>query len=154
MRTILISFKPNVYEKIALGKKIYEYRRSFPEGLIKAYMYVSSPVCAIKGIVYLDNRHSLHKWRQEYSYDTETVKRIDEYLQKVNYAAEITKFVETNEIKLGTLRDELCDFVVPQMYYFVDGKPLLEFLEKNLQIGKNIITHDFSNVTSELICRH
>ena len=34
----------------------------FPNEPIKAYMYVSSPVCAITGIVYLGKRHELKDW--------------------------------------------------------------------------------------------
>ena len=51
MRKMLLSFKPEVYEKIKSGKKKFEHRRNFPDEPIMAYMYVSAPVKAIKGIV-------------------------------------------------------------------------------------------------------
>lgn len=54
---MLLSFRPDVYEKIKSGLKIFEHRRNFPDEPIMAYMYVSSPVKAITGIVYLDKRH-------------------------------------------------------------------------------------------------
>ena len=38
MRTMLLSFKPSVYEKIRTGIKIFEHRRSFPNEPIKAYI--------------------------------------------------------------------------------------------------------------------
>lgn len=66
MRTMLLSFKPEVYEKIKAGTKIFEHRRSFPNEPIMAYMYVSSPVCAITGILYLGKRHDLKDWEQEF----------------------------------------------------------------------------------------
>lgn len=53
MRKMLLSFKPEVYEKIKAGTKIFEHRRNFPDEFIMAYMYVSAPVKAIIGIVYL-----------------------------------------------------------------------------------------------------
>ncbi|MFR3096621.1 hypothetical protein [Mediterraneibacter sp.] len=53
MRKMLLSFKPEVYEKIKSGKKKFEHRRNFPDEPIMAYMYVSAPIKAIKGIVYL-----------------------------------------------------------------------------------------------------
>lgn len=53
MRKMLLSFKPEVYEKIKSGKKKFEHRRNFPDEPIMAYMYVSAPVKAITGIVYL-----------------------------------------------------------------------------------------------------
>lgn len=52
---MLLSFRPDVYEKIKSGLKIFEHRRNFPDEPIMAYMYVSSPVKAITGIVYLDS---------------------------------------------------------------------------------------------------
>lgn len=52
MRKMLLSFKPEVYEKIKSGKKIFEYRRNFPDEPIIGDMYVSAPVKAITGIVY------------------------------------------------------------------------------------------------------
>lgn len=100
MRTMLLSFRPDVYDRIASGEKIYEHRRTFPEGPIKAYMYVSGPVCGIKGILFLDNRHSLEEWRETYRFDKETVLRIDKYMQKVKYASEIQMFQETSFIPL------------------------------------------------------
>lgn len=58
---------------------------------------------------------------------------------------EITEFQETNRIPLKQLRDEMPGFVVPQMYYYI-GKKLQPIGEK--------IVHDFSNVSSDLICKH
>ena len=57
MRKMLLSFKPEVYEKIKSGKKKFEHRRNFPDEPIMAYMYVNAPIKAIKGIVYLGKRH-------------------------------------------------------------------------------------------------
>ncbi|WP_196021925.1 hypothetical protein [Mediterraneibacter faecis] len=44
MRKMLLSFKPEVYEKIKSGKKKFEHRRNFPDEPIMAYMYVSAPI--------------------------------------------------------------------------------------------------------------
>ena len=56
MRTLLLSLKPEVFNSVLTGEKIYEHRRVLPEGPIKAYVYVSRPVQAIMGILYLDNK--------------------------------------------------------------------------------------------------
>ena len=62
---MLLSFRPDVYEKIKSGVKIFEHRRNFPDEPIMAYMYVSSPVKAItgvvKGIVYLTGWKTIKK---------------------------------------------------------------------------------------------
>ena len=76
MRKMLLSFKPEVYEKIKSGKKKFEHRRNFPDESVMAYMYVSSPVKAITGIVYLGKRHCLFDWLGQFTRNyTQTVKR-------------------------------------------------------------------------------
>ena len=73
MRTMLLSFKPEWYNKIMDGSKIFEYRRTFPNEEIMAYMYVSSPVKAITGVVYLGKRHCLSDWLEDYKEDGNAV---------------------------------------------------------------------------------
>lgn len=154
MRTMLLSFKPYVYDKIASGEKIFEHRRSFPDEPIKAYMYVSSPVCAIKGILYLGKRHKLEDWKEEFAYDQDAVARIEEFIESANYAAEILEFQETNAILLNTLRSSVKKFVVPQMYYFLEERELLWYLEDNLLKTGNVVKHYFDEIESTKICRH
>lgn len=68
------------------------------------------------------------------------------------YAMEIIDFQNTNKIPLEQLRSDLINFVVPQMYYFIDGLPLLGHLEANLFPCGDKIVHDFSCVSSNQIC--
>ncbi len=153
MRTILLSFKADVYKKVKTGKKIYEHRKFFPDGPIKAYLYVSTPIKSIVGIMHLDNKVEIESWKEKYAYDKNTLTRIDSYLQCHQYAMEITDFQDTNKISLTQLRNDLPGFVVPQMYYFIDDKPLLKYLDKNLTpLGEKIVP-DFSHITSEQICK-
>lgn len=154
MRTMLLSFKPHVYERIKSGEKIFEHRRSFPNEPIKAYMYVSSPVCAVTGILYLGKRHNLVDWRNEFVDDCEAVQRIENYMKKVNYAMEIECFQETTQIPLERLRRENEKFVCPQMYYYLDGTSLLDYIEKNLEEKEILLNHSFDKITSEMVCRH
>lgn len=95
MRKMLLSFRPDVYEKIKSGVKIFEHRRNFPDEPIMAYMYVSSPVKAITGVVYLGKRHCLSDWMEDYKEDGNAVTRIKEYIEKYyyRYAMEIDRFV-------------------------------------------------------------
>ena len=94
MRKMLLSFKPEVYEKIKSGKKIFEHRRNFPDEPIMAYMYVSAPVKAITGIVYLGKRHLLSDWHEEFKDDKDAVARIEKYQESYRYAMEIDEFQE------------------------------------------------------------
>lgn len=154
MRTMLLSFKPSVYEKIKNGVKIFEHRRSFPDEPIKAYMYVSSPICAITGIVYLGKRHNLENWMDEFAEDQEALERINKYLESYNYAMEIEEFQETTKIPLAKVRQDVEGFVAPQMYYYLDGKPLLEYIENNLEISEVNVKHSFDKIVSTQVCVH
>lgn len=155
MRKMLLSFKPNVYKKIYEGVKIFEHRRNFPNEPIMAYMYVSKPVRAITGIVYLSNRHELIDWERQFSYDSQALQRIEDYKKSYRYAMEIVEFQETNKISLDGLKRDLPNFVVPQSYIYLDNNTeLLKYIdEKIVEQGKNI-KHDFSIVTSNQICVH
>lgn len=154
MRTMLLSFKADVYKRVITGEKIYEHRKVFPDEPVVAYLYVSAPVKAITGIMKLNNKTSIASWKDKYSYDDKALTRIDEYLVYHKYAMEITEFQETNSIPLEQLHDKMPGFVVPQMYYYIENSELLEYLEKNLQpVGEKIV-HDFSDVSSDLICKH
>ena len=153
MRTMLLSFKPDVYSRILSGDKIFEHRRTFPVEPVKAYLYVSRPVSSITGIVYLDNRHSLDDWLNEYAYDIDAISRISEYKKNYNYAMEIPKFIETNSISLTELRAKF-NFLVPRSYYYIDNSELLSYLEKKLIPTGHVVEHsNYSSINSTQICK-
>ncbi len=153
MRTMLLSFRADVFQRVLSGEKIYEHRKVFPDEPIEAYLYVSTPVKAIKGIMHLNNKTSLEIWKQQYSYDKDAVKRIDDYLLLHKYAMEISDFQNTTEISLQRLREDVPGFVVPQMYYFIDDSYLLDYLKRNLKADGKLIVHDFSAIDSSQICK-
>lgn len=153
MRTILLSFKADVYQKVISGEKVYEHRKVFPDDPIKAYLYVSAPVKAVVGIMYLNNKTALEDWKKNYSYDKKALERIANCLQRNKFVMEISSFQNTNKISLEQLQLDLPKFVVPQMYYFIDDTPLLSYLEKNIKVCGEKIVHDFSHITSEQICK-
>lgn len=152
MRTMLLSFKPEVFEKIKKGEKIFEHRRVFPNEPIKAFIYVSRPIQAIMGIVYLNNRVDIESWKEQYSYDSDALKRIDKYLLQYRVAVQIKEFQNTSAITLNELKNKFPNFLIPQMYYFLDDLPLLKFLESNLKELDQPIKHNFDHIDSSLIC--
>ncbi len=153
MRTMLLSFKADVFQRLISGEKIYEHRKVFPEEPVLAYLYVSDPIKAIKGIMLLSNRTLIEDWKEKYAFDLKAQHRIREYLKSNRYAMEINYFQNTNEISLNQLRKDIPGFVVPQMYYYIDDSSLLRYLKKNLvPVGERII-HDYSNISSEQICQ-
>lgn len=153
MRIMLLSFKPNIYQKIYDGIKIFEHRRNFPNEPIIAYMYVSKPIRAIKGIVYLNNRHTITEWKDEFADNSAAIERIKKYEESYRYAMEIIEFQETSEIGLDDIKKDFPNFVVPQSYIYLDKKPeLLEYIENRLKLMDKNIKHDFSCITAEQIC--
>lgn len=152
MRKMLLSFKPDVYKRLASGEKIYEHRKVFPNEPIEAYLYVSAPVKAIAGIIHLNNRVCISDWLEKYSYDPQAVDRISKYMKTSKYAMEISDFQDTTRIPLEQLRYDLSRFVVPQMYYFIDDE-LNTYIQSNITpVGEKII-HSFENITSDQICK-
>lgn len=154
MKTMLLSFRADVYKKVVTGQKIYEHRKVFPDERIRAYLYVSTPIKAVTGIMELGNKVSLKKWKEQYSYDDATVKRIDEYLKKYKFAMEILSFQKTNMLSLEKIRNDLDKFVVPQMYYYIENSALLTYLEANLHPEGDIVEHHFDSISSNDICRN
>ena len=154
MRTILLSLKPDVFQNVATGVKIFEHRKVFPDEPIKAYIYVSRPVQELRGIMILENKTSLCDWKTMYSYDKDAVKRIEEYSKNYRVAMQITKFQDTSAISFTDIKDKFPKFLIPQMYYYLDGLPLLDYLEKNLMEVGAPITHSFKEITSDMICVH
>ena len=153
MRIMLLSLKEDVYRRVISGEKIFEHRKVFPDEPVKAYIYVSSPMKAICGIMYLSNKTSLLDWKKKYKDDFECVKRIDNYLVNYNYAMEINRFERTNAIDLSKLRLDLSKFVVPQMYYYIENTELHKYLEENLEVDGFVVTNDYENIKSDMICK-
>lgn len=154
MKTLLLSLKPEVFQNVLSGDKIYEHRRVFPDGDVKAYIYVSRPVQALMGIMYLGNKTNIEDWKELYKEDVDAQKRIDIYLQHHKVAMEIQKFQNTTSVSLETIKEQFPDFLIPQMYYYLDGLPLLKYLEKNLRPMGDPITHEFDDIKSHQICIH
>lgn len=152
MRKMLLSFKPEVYEKIKSGKKIFEHRRNFPNEPIMAYMYVSAPVKAITGIVYLGRRHLLSDWKEEFKEDKDAIARIEKYQESYRYAMEIDEFQDTTAISLDDLRRDVPGFVAPQMYIYLDGTELLTYIEDRISWESVNVRHNFDIVLSDEIC--
>ena len=111
MRTMLLSFKPKWYNLIKDGSKIFEYRRTFPDEEIMAYMYVSSPMKMIVGKIHLGRKIDINTWKEEYKEDADVCERIDDFLSRHTYAMPVLSFQMTKEIDLVTLRKFNPNFV-------------------------------------------
>lgn len=154
MRTMLLSFKPEWYEKIKEGIKIFEYRNSFSTDEVLAYMYVSTPTKSIVGKIHLGKRMEIAAWKEEYGDDSEVMERIEDFLSKRRYVMPILSFQLTEAISLDKLREFNPKFVCPQMYYYLDNYPeLFEFIKDNAIEKEELLVNDFSVVDKKDICR-
>ena len=154
MRTMLLSFKPEWYNRIKDGSKIFEYRRTFPDEEIMAYMYVSSLMKMIVGRIHLGRRIDINTWKEQYKDDMEVCERIDDFISRHTYAMPVLSFQMTKEIDLGTLRKFNTRFVCPQMYYYLENYPeLFDYIKHTAtDIGEPRI-NSFENIDKEDICR-
>lgn len=152
MRTMLLSFKADVYKRVVSGEKIYEHRKVFPDETILAYLYVSSPIQVITGKMILGNKRKIEDFLTLYRDDAEVCNRVRKYMKEHNCVMEIQDFQQTTEIPLSVLRKDLDKFVIPQMYYYLDDTPLLKYIENNIKNEGVHIVNDFSNVDRNYIC--
>ena len=154
MRIMLLSFKPEWHKRIMTGEKIYEYRTNFPDEEILAYMYVSSPVKQIIGVVHLGQRISLLEWKEKYK-DNKTVnERITEFMKKRKYVMPILSYQHTSGLSLEKIKSEFSEFVAPQMYCYLDNrKELLDYIQIHLEHQGDLIINSFDDVDADDICR-
>ena len=155
MRTMLLSLKPEIFELIRSGKKIYEYRHQFYTEPIGAYLYISKPIQKIVGYIEFDKRIELKDWKDKYKDNIEVSKRIDDYISRnYKYAMPINKFKMTTEIPLSDLKNNLEKFIIPESYYYLDNFiELKEYIEKNIDFTDEVVENNFQVVTDENICR-
>ena len=59
---------------------------------------------------------------------------------------EIERFQETSQISLEDLRKNVPGFVAPQMYIYLDGTELLEYIESNLKMIDLQVEHSFERI--------
>lgn len=70
------------------------------------------------------------------------------------YAMEIERFQETSQISLEDLRKNVPGFVAPQMYIYLDGTELLEYIESNLKMADLQVEHSFERIEACQVCVH
>lgn len=154
MKTMLLSIKPEWFNKIMDGSKIFEYRRTFPDEEIRAYMYVSTPMKQIVGKVHFGRRIDIHTWKERYQAYAEVCERIDDFLTRHTYAMPVLSYQMTNAIDLLTLRQFDPKFVCPQMYYYLDKYPkLFEFIKNNATDIDVKKINSFADISKEDICK-
>ena len=121
----LMSFWPSVYERIKKGEKTIEFRRVFPKENRFAYMYVTKPIKAIKGIIYFGEKHTISELKVIYKNNPNMLAQVENNLDSYRFGVDIIGFKEIEAITLEELRRNVPDFVAPQSYLFLETNPLL-----------------------------
>lgn len=133
MKKIFLSFNPIYFKPLLYGLKMYEYRKRFCDEETKAYLYLSGKKRMVIGVLELGKPIRLDKTRDEYLNYPETLKRVDEYIEKRDVCAVPIKSLRLFDkpILLSDLREEIKGFMPPQMYYVLDNhKELKDILER------------------------
>lgn len=155
MHTMLLSLKPEIFDLIRNGKKIFEYRHQFYTEPINAYLYISKPVQKIVGYIEFDKRINLHDWKEKYKDNIELSNRIDDYISRnYKYAMPINKFKMTTEIALSELKNNLSKFIVPESYYYLDNFIDLDnYIKSNIKFTGEVVVNNFNFIDEADICR-
>ena len=152
-RTILLSFDTASFRELESGNMVFEYRSVLPEQPVSVYFYVTRPTKAICGYAQFGCRELLADWLTKYKSRSSTViSRIRKYLADCKYAAPILKFQHTKQISLDELKQDFGTFVVPRMYYFIDGTPLHSYLKEKLVPIGEVVTNTFADIPDSAIC--
>lgn len=154
--TPIMSFWPQIYDKITSQAKLIEYRRVFPKDCSMAYMYISKPVKAICAIIYFEKIHSLYDWEKEFSEFPDVQLRIKDSLANENYryGAEISAIQKIKPISLDELRENIPNFVAPQSYLLLENNiPLKTYVEKHTSYVGELIKNDLSSIYPEHVCK-
>lgn len=148
----LMSFWPEVYNRILNKEKLLEYRRIFPKNCTHAYMYVSSPIKAICAIIYFNEVIKLEDLKGKHNLDLD--KRIDSYSSNYLYSGTIKAIQKIKPISLQELRENVPNFTAPQSFLYIDNFPILkEYIEKNIIYDGELITNDLLNIIPDQLCR-
>lgn len=146
-----MSFWPDVYNRIINQEKIFEYRRTFPKQCTKVYMYVSSPIKAICGILYFDNIYKLDTFLGQYNKEVD--KRIISYSDKYRFTGTIKAIQKIKPISLDELRLNVPGFTAPQSYLYIENFPSLEnYINENVVTDGKIITNNLDNIFPDFLC--
>jgi predicted transcriptional regulator len=125
VRTIVLSLQPKWAGLIRSGQKSIELRRRFPRHLagLNAYIYESSPSCAVTAIVKMGSIHELpleDLWRLHGEASCVDKRHFAAYFEdrNVGFAIEIAKYIPlTRNWELRQLRDAF-DFTAPQSWAY------------------------------------
>lgn len=155
MKEILLSMKPEWFNMVISGRKLYEYRKHFPKESIRAYIYVSSPIKAIEAVFEFGERIDLKECLKKSNLSQQMINGINHYLINNNFAVPVNQVYQTNKVSLEDLRSGVERFVAPQMYYILkENSGLTKFIHDNVRIiGQPVCDNTIEKVSEHEFCK-
>ena len=146
---IVLSLHPEPYERILSGEKTYEYRTQFRKRSAIAFVYVTSPVKCISGIIRFGS--PLIASPEEIGRIAEQQKpgngkSVIEYLSRhrQGYAVPIRKVTEITPVPLASLQSKY-NFTPPQAFLYVkNNRPFFDFLVGQSNLEALLVSEEIS----------
>ena len=120
-REIFLSFKPEFFKPILYGIKKYEYRKRFCKEPVTAYLYLSSPVQKVVGIMELGKPIKIEEIINNYDVDSDIYERLIVSIEnKEKYAIPIESLRLFKEaIGIEKIKEISPEFFIPQSYLYI-----------------------------------
>lgn len=146
-KSIFLSFKPEYFRPILYNIKKYEYRKRFCKTKTDAYLYLSSPIREVIGIMKLSIPLEMDNLIEKYDEESIQYKRIKDALdKKVKYAIPIESLILFKKpIPIDKLKMVNPNFKVPQCYLNLDNyKDIFDYLKsQDMYLPEYINSHDY-----------
>lgn len=124
-RKIFLSFRPEFFRPILYDIKKYEYRKRFCNEPTTAYLYLSSPVREVIGIMELGKPINISEIINQFDINSDTYKRLEHNLNNREiFAIPIESFQLYKEpISIEEIKELEPNFFVPQCYLNIENFP-------------------------------
>lgn len=147
-KSIFLSFRPEFFRPILYGIKKYEYRKRFCKESVIAYLYLSSPVQEVVGIMELEKPLISEELEKRYSNDSVVHTRIQRAISNGEHyiipISSLTLF-ET-PVPIRKLKEINPNFSVPQCYCNLENQnDIFEYLKK-----QKLLDTEFCNKHSKI----
>lgn len=122
---IFLSFRPEFFRPILYDIKKYEYRKRFCNESTTAYLYLSSPVREVIGIMELGIPLKIPEIIKEFDINSNTYRRLEQNLNNGEIFAipiEIIQLYKT-PISIEEIKEVDSNFHVPQCYLNIEKFP-------------------------------
>lgn len=152
-KEIFLSFKSDYFRPILYGIKKYEYRKRFTNEPVIAYLYLSSPIQEVVGIMDLGIPLNIKNVSATID-DPKILKTINLAIDSGDkLAIPILSFTLFKKpVPLDKIKEIYPDFFVPHSYIYLKNKPrLLEYLQKQRKFEPEF-SHKHDNIYYNNFC--